>query len=977
MTRRLCLLLIACLITTCLYPQKRGARTDAALKAAVENYFENYTADNYRPLRKMGVDNCFVDKRSRTIIITANLSFCSQPFTEKLVKRIYADLKAALPKKYAGHKLIIANKDGRTIQHHVSNINREEIDEKRIWTKPESKTLPWVTRTSRPWKAKKGLEGRHFQLSPSHGRLFRDGRWKWQRPYLFCTTEDLYSQSVAIPYLLPMLENAGAVVFTARERDAQRNEAIVDNDNSAGEWGIYKEDSEIGDWKQTPQATGFAVSCLFHEGCVNPFTCGTAKFIKSSKKNHPTASVQWIPRIPERGDYAVYVSYQASQENIPDARYTVHHAGGKTEFAVNQRMGGGTWVYLGTFPFEQGLSAASRVELTNKSDFEGIVCADAVRFGGGMGHIARGDTGVSRFPRNLEAARYYAQWSGFPETVYNSSHDENDYRDDIRVRGNMANHLAGGSVYRPDSTGMGVPLEAAIALHTDAGWRPDGTVYGTLGISTSKGDDENYEFSSGVSRYASGDFIDVVMTSVVNDLSHFLGETWTRRECMDKNYGETRMPDIPSIILEMLSHQSFTDLRYGHDPHFKFVLARAIYKGVLRHTAVYHGIKDCVVQPLPVNSFSALLDETDGSVRLKWRKTDDKTEPTAAPKSYVVYTSINGKGFDNGTVVHDEHAAFEITPGVEYSFKVTAINDGGESFPSETLTVFRAPDSRKKALIINGFTRLSGPAFVCDSTHVGFDIKKDIGVPYHATSAFCGQQLLFDTTNPVKEGKEGYGFSSDELEGRIIPGNTFDYPAVHGRSIAAMGGISYSSASKAAVMKGDVHLRDYDMVDYICGLERDAPHNLVPAKAVDEKMQTLLTDYLDNGGALLLTGSHIGADLRKTAKDRAFAEQTLKIKWEGNSSTDSTNFVTGLMMQFPINRTGSETSYWLQSPDVLMPATDDAFPIFLYGEGTSAGIAHQGPRSRLIVMGFPFECISDEQHRDLAMQALVNFLLNQ
>ncbi len=83
------------------------------------------------------------------------------------------------------------------------------------------------------------------------------------------------------------------------------------------------------------------------------------------------------------------------------------------------------------------------------------------------------------------------------------------------------------------------------------------------------------------------------------------------------------------------------------------------------------------------------------------------------------------------------------------------------------------------------------------------------------------------------------------------------------------------------------------------------------------------------------------------------------------------------MMQFPINRTGSETSYWLQSPDVLMPATDDAFPIFLYGEGTSAGIAHQGPRSRLIVMGFPFECISDEQHRDLAMQALVNFLLNQ
>ena len=56
------------------------------------------------------------------------------------------------------------------------------------------------------------------------------GCWELQRPRLFCTTEDLFTQSFVIPYIIPMLENAGAIVYTPRERDWQRNEVIVDND---------------------------------------------------------------------------------------------------------------------------------------------------------------------------------------------------------------------------------------------------------------------------------------------------------------------------------------------------------------------------------------------------------------------------------------------------------------------------------------------------------------------------------------------------------------------------------------------------------------------------------------------------------------------------------------------------------------------------------------------------------------------------
>ena len=34
--------------------------------------------------------------------------------------------------------------------------------------------------------------------------------------------------------------------------------------------------------------------------------------------------------------------------SVSDAKYLVFHKGGVTEFLVNQQIGGGTWVYLGT-----------------------------------------------------------------------------------------------------------------------------------------------------------------------------------------------------------------------------------------------------------------------------------------------------------------------------------------------------------------------------------------------------------------------------------------------------------------------------------------------------------------------------------------------------------------------------------------------------------------------------------------------------
>lgn len=65
--------------------------------------------------------------------------------------------------------------------------------------------------------------------------------------------------------------------------------------------------------------------------------------------------------------YAVYVTYQTLPGSVSNAKYLVFHKGGVTEFLVNQQIGGGTWVYLGTFEFDKGTNDYGMVVLSNES----------------------------------------------------------------------------------------------------------------------------------------------------------------------------------------------------------------------------------------------------------------------------------------------------------------------------------------------------------------------------------------------------------------------------------------------------------------------------------------------------------------------------------------------------------------------------------------------------------------------------------
>ena len=938
------------------------------VKERLTDYFGRYTTTAKISTPKLkSVD---IDYERKTIAIHASESFAYQPFRPETVEAVYNQVKELLPGPVHYYRLTIFA-DGKPIEELIPNIYRnKKKDKERMSLKTDYKDKAWVKNISRPNEISRGLQDRHIAIWQSHGNYFKNDKneWGWQRPRLFCTTEDLFTQSFVLPYVIPMLENAGAIVYTPRERDTQKNEIIVDNDTPNA--SLYLEvGSKKAHWATAP-IKGFAQKKAIYRDGENPFTDGTCRFIPTErkKKNKDQAFAEWVPTLPAKGEYAVYVSYRTLPNSVNDARYLVFHNGGVTEFKVNQKIGGGTWVYLGTFEFDKGNNDYGMVVLSNESSEHGVVCADAVRFGGGMGNIERGGK-TSGLPRYLEGARYSAQWAGMPYEVYAGRKGENDYADDINTRSNTINYLSGGSVYNPQQPGLGIPLEMTMALHSDAGCSKTDELIGSLGIYTT--DFNNGKLNTGIDRYASRDLADILLTQIQKNIYSSYNLSWTRRSMWNRNYSETRLPATPSTIIELLSHQNFADMQLGHDPNFKFTVGRAIYKGILQFVAGQHD-KEYVVQPLPVSNFAIRFGKKKNTLELSWKGENDPQEPTAQPREYIVYTRIGYGGFDNGTLVSKTSHTVKIEPGLVYSFKVTAVNRGGESFPSEILSAYKAKRERERVLIINGFDRVSGPAVINTFDKAGFDLEQDPGVPYLSNISFSGAQIGFDRAQAGKEGEGSLGYSGSELEGMKIAGNTFDYPFIHGKAIQAAGKYSFVSCSDEAVENGTVTLEDYPVVDYILGMEKEDPVHKVYYKTFSSAMQRIITSYCQSGGNLFVSGAYVGSDMSGTQGNREFTEKILKYGYQSSMTDKSSNRINGLGRTITIPRAPNETSYAVPAPDCIVPV-DTAFPVFTYVPGNqSAGIAYKG-NYRTFVLGFPFESIQSEADRATIMAGILGF----
>lgn len=988
--KRIAILIMSVFFTLYSMAQNKDKKLQKIATDSISHWLKNYN-QTFPVAGNVKLDTVIVNSDDSEIRIDFNGILAYIPFRENSLNRFYHNLRLQLGADFTEYE-VQAFANHRPIQQLIPNYYRNElkVDNERMPKRVSRRTLPVTQNLSKPYITTKGLFNRNICLWHSHGWYYESllDRWEWQRARLFQTVEDLYPMSFTVQYITPMLENAGANVFMPRERDTQINEVIVDN-ITGNESYIEKADEEKYKW-QTNNEKGFAVGNPPYTIGDNPFKTGSYVFTKSDK--NPSASIEWIPDMPETGEYAVYISYISNEESVDDAHYSVYHSGGITKFSVNQKMGGGTWIYLGTFHFNKGKNPdVGKVMLTNESrKRRRIVTADAVRFGGGMGNVARNGKTSGR-PRFVEGARYYLQYAGMPDTlVYDLNNNEDDYGDDYQSRGEWVSYLKGapsGPTKNRDEKGLGIPIDLSFAFHTDAGVSFKDNIIGTLMIYSTE-PDSGY-FPDGMSRMASRDFSDMLQSQIVGDIRAKYDSTWTRRGLWDREYSEAYRPTVPAALLELLSHQNFADMKFGHDPRFKFDVSRAIYKAMLRFLAFQYDF-EYVVQPLPVSHFNIqFLNHKD--IKLSWQPTVDILESTAVAKKYIVYTKTDDNGFDNGIMTDKPELVMEnLTPGKIYSYKVTALNEGGESFPSETLSVCRMDNDKPTVLIINGFDRIAPPATLETEKYKGFFNTWDEGVPYQKDLCYTGKQYNFDMYSEwLDDDSPGFGASYGNFETEIIAGNTFDYSYIHGKALKE-NGYSFVSVSDESVSDKKIDIAKYQVVDLLLGEEKKTPvyqsGDKYEFETMNKAMQEVLKEYTDNGGSVFISGAYIGSDLcrdkKKDNPDRKFVETVLKYKWRTDhaATTGEINAVSedfdNNISTFAFCTDFNSRIYKVEAPDGIEPADNsDAKTIMRYNENNiSAAVAYKG-KYKIVAFGFPFETIEKQEHRNDIMKNIMDFLI--
>ena len=774
---------------------------------------------------------------------------------------------------------------------------------------------------SLPYSAPKGLDDRHIALWASHGLYYNqdEQRWRWQRARLWTTVEDLFTSSFTMPFLVPMLENAGAVVIQPRERDTQTEEIIG-----------------------------------------------------------RTTGGHFCPALRKEGSYAVYVSYEARPDNTRSAVYQVVHNGESTLFRVNQHAGGGIWVYLGTFTFGTD-TTANYISLRPEGADGRPSRESGIKLGGGMGSIARCPQGTdstlavtSGYPRFMEGARYWLEYNGVPDSIYSYTQGKNDYTDDLACRGRWVNYLAGGSEVLPGSSGLQIPIDLSIALHSDAGSSLDETKIGTLAIYTDRDNDKQTHFPAGGSRMINRDLADKIQTQLTEDLRRTHCADWTRRGLKNASYSESRMPKVPCALIEMLSHQNLADMKYGLDPAFKFTAARAIYKGILRFLHEQDGTP-FVVQPLPVRAF-AIEKTGDNSVRLTWKERTDTLEETAKAAYYILYTREEGKDWDNGVRIktsgteRDGETAMRLEPNRRYDFKVCAGNDGGISLPSETLSACLIPRSKHTALIINAFTRVSAPDMSSVDSLTGGIIPGSYAIPYCTDVSYIGEQYDFNRTHQwLNDDECGFGMCHADKAHEITVGNTFNYPALHGR-VLQQAGISYVSCSAESTGS----MQGCDIALLIMGKQRATDN----APYWPDNLRNALKEFIQGGGKLLMSGSYPASGL-KNKEEKKFAEQVLHYRLHSTHASHNGHVhfmppmqVWPIIPAFTFATTPNPQTIACEAPDGIDPTAGAARIARYEDSGVCAGVAYG---KQILILPFMLESAGSH---DSLLQTCLNYLLS-
>ena len=538
------------------------------------------------------------------------------------------------------------------------------------------------------------LSGKSVYLSAGHGFTWTNISgtyfWRTQRSNTNDIVEDLVSTETVHQWLVPMLMNAGARVFTVRESDTNPELVLVDN----GEAGY----AETGTAFSTSSLPSWGRPTFPMAGDVNAFALGSNRLMTTTPT--VTASATWTAQTPSDGFYEVSISYTAFTARVPDAHFLVRHAGGESSFRVNQQRHGGTWVLLGSFYFKAG--GVAQVVAQNDSaspQNPANVSLDAVKFGGGVGLIDRGG-GVSGRGRFEESSRYQAQWAGAPDTAYAPLGNTvaNDRNNDISARPRFAAWVREANepaVY--------------VAWHTNAAnMTARGTqtyVYGTNDVNTCQ-IATDYAGVTGSRQLA-----DFIRTELVNDLRQDAGwnePAWRDYGTRCANFGEvnpSNNPEFPGVLMEVAFHDNATDAARLKEPQFRYIAARAFMQGIIRYFASVDMVTPAFPPEPPVRLRARNV--MNGRVEVSWSPSPTDVQGVAgqAATRYRVYSSDDGLGWDEGAETMNTTYETALPAARAKYFRVAGVNAGGEGVASAVVGARTSAAGQPTVLIVNGYDR--------------------------------------------------------------------------------------------------------------------------------------------------------------------------------------------------------------------------------------------------------------------------------
>lgn len=734
------------------------------------------------------------------------------------------------------------------------------------------------------------LTGKSVYVSAGHGWYWHPSLgWTTQRGVWNGLIEDFNNAEAVNQYLIAYLRQAGADVFPVRDHTMLVTELRIDNSSSG-----Y---SESGSWTTScptsPYTPGYGDGCLRYTSTVVAST--------------PTASASWSAVITTSGDYPVYAWYNAGTDRPAQAHYQILYAGGTGDVVIDQQVHGYTWRYLGTFYFRAGETA--RVTLINTSNVAGAtLIADAIRLGGGVGDVDRGG-GASQKPRFEEAARYWAMLQGASASVYDPVTTGNDADDDVTARPRYA-----------DWENVGTGDDAIyVSWHTNGA---SGNARGTESYVYNNDPTPPYDQYTRVD--GSLELQAAVHDQVIQAIRAGWDASWSDRGKLQANLGEVRVAQsMPSMLIEMAFHDNITDAAQLREPRFEQLLARAVYQGIVKYYAQQDGTTASFLPEVPERF--VMRNIGSGQVLLSWQapSTFAFGTSTDAAQRYRVYLSSDGFAWDQG----QEVTSTSLTLGgfsanqVVYA-RVTAVNTGGESFPTPVLAV--RIGTAPRVLLVHGFDSLNGAMRVVQSG---------------ATRMFLDRM------------------------------NRYNYIVQHATSVIE----PFDSAVHQAVNAGTVVLAGYKLVDWYAGGQSMADGVL----STNER-QAMRNFVSASHRVLLLSGAHVATSL--ASSDTDFLNNVLKTVLVGTTSNSSVSAASGALFTgvpaFTIDD-GTGTTYDARGSDTVAP-TSGGVTVLRYGDGTTSAISSsQSSGASVVYLSFPFETVASSSTRISLMARVLSLLPSQ